>query len=62
VEVFYYEDPMLRSSNIGESPANLQSQLMLTVDFKNNNLGRLLRLGDAKCRFTAGQKVYTEEA
>lgn len=62
VEVFYYEDPSLISSNIAESPANLQSQLLLTVNFKNNDLGRLLRLADAKCRFTAGSKVFTEEA
>lgn len=62
VEVFYYEDPTLRSSNIAESPANLQSQLLMTVDFKNNDLGRLMRLGDPKCRFTAGGKVYVEEA
>lgn len=33
----------------------------MTVDFKNNDLGRLLRLGDTKCRFTAGQKQYVEE-
>jgi hypothetical protein len=25
VEVFYYEDPVLRSANIKEAPANLQS-------------------------------------
>lgn len=25
VEVYYYEDPTLRTANIGESPANLQS-------------------------------------
>lgn len=62
VEVFYYEDPTLISSNIAESPANLQSQLLMTVNFKNNDLGRLLRLGDAKCRFTSGHKVVTEEA
>lgn len=62
VEVFYYEDPQLKSANIAESPANLQSQLLLTVDFKNNDLGRLMRLGDPKCRFTAGGKSFTEEA
>jgi hypothetical protein len=56
VEVFYYDDPALKQANIAESPANLQSQLLLTVDFKNNDLGRLTRLGDAKCRFTAGHK------
>lgn len=61
VEMFYYEDPQFRSSNIAESPANLQSQLLLTVDFKNNDLSRLLRLGDTKCRFTAGGKQYVEE-
>jgi hypothetical protein len=62
VEVYYYEDPVLRSSNLDESPANLQSQLMLTVDFKNNDLTRLTRIGDAKCRFTSGNKIYVEEA
>jgi len=40
----------------------LQSQLLLTVDFRNNDLSRLTRLGDPKCRFTAGGKSYTEEA
>jgi hypothetical protein len=60
--VFYYEDPSLVSANIAESPANLQSQLLLTVNFKNNDKGRLLRLGDSKCRFTAGQKIFVEEA
>jgi hypothetical protein len=53
---------MLVSSNIANSPANLQSQLLLTVNFKNNDLTRLLTLGDAKCRFTAGKKIYVEEA
>lgn len=43
VEVYYYEDPTLRSANIAEAPANIQSQLFLTVDFKNNDLSRLLR-------------------
>lgn len=62
VEVFYYDDPALRSSNIAESPANIQSQLLLTVDFKNNDKGRLMRLGSPKCRFSAGSKVYVEEA
>ena len=62
VEVFYYEDPVLRSTNINESPANLQSQILLTVDFKNNNMERLMRISDTKCRFTAGSKTYVEEA
>jgi hypothetical protein len=38
VEVHYYDEPALRSANIQESPANLQSQLLLTVDFKTNDL------------------------
>jgi hypothetical protein len=38
VEVHYYDEPALRSANIAESPANLQSQLLLTVDFKSNDL------------------------
>jgi hypothetical protein len=38
VELHYYDEPALRSANIAESPANLQSQLLLTVDFKSNDL------------------------
>lgn len=34
----------------------------MTVDFRNNNMERLLREGDPKCRFTAGGKIYVEEA
>lgn len=29
VEMFYYEEPILKTTNINESPANLQSQIML---------------------------------
>jgi hypothetical protein len=31
------------------------------VNFKNNDMERLVRLTDTKCRFTAGKKVYVEE-
>jgi len=34
----------------------------MTVDFLNNNMERLLREGNPKCRFTAGGKTYVEEA
>lgn len=33
VELFYYQDPILKSSNIVESPANVQSQLLIATDF-----------------------------
>jgi len=61
VELRFYEDPSLKSSNIAESPANLQSQLILLMDFKNNDLGDLLRLGNPKCRFQANGKLATTE-
>lgn len=62
VELRYYEEPVLKSSNVNESPANLQSQLLLTMDFKNNDLGDLLRLGAPKCKFVANDKIAVTEA
>lgn len=61
VEVFYYEDPLLTGTNIGESPANLQSQLLLSLDFKKNDMNRLFKLAAPRCRFSAGSKVQTTE-
>jgi hypothetical protein len=48
--------------SVTSSPANLQSQIMIQVDFAGNDMDRLLRYSDTKCRFTAGKKVYIEEA
>jgi hypothetical protein len=62
IEVYYYVDPSLVELNINDSPANLQSQIFITVDFKGNDMDRLVRTSDTKCRFTSGKKVYIEEA
>jgi len=62
VELFYYQDPILKSSNIVESPANIQSQLLIATDFSGNWLPRLIRHATPKCRFTAGSKVQTTDA
>ena len=61
VEVFYYRDPILLTSNIIESPANIQSQMLIFTDFKGNDMFRIVRYANPKCRFTYGNKVkYTE--
>jgi hypothetical protein len=41
VELFYYEDPAIVDVNTNEVPANLQSHLLLTMDFKSNDMARL---------------------
>jgi len=45
-----------------ESPANLPNDLFIGVDFKNNNMKKVMKYGDPKCRFMAtdGTKVYTD--
>jgi len=52
---------VLTNANIAESPANLQSQLLLSVDFKSNDLSRLFRLATPRCRWSAGSKAQTTE-
>ena len=63
VEVFYYQDPVLSTANIIESPANIQSQVLIFADFKKNNMQRLVRYANPKCRFTSasGNKVRETE-
>jgi hypothetical protein len=65
VEVFYYDEVNLKGININESPANLQSQILIETDFKANDKTRLMREATPKCRFcTSGNnpKCLTEEA
>lgn len=54
VEIFYYEDPEIVSLNINETPANLQSHLLITMNFKNNDMSRIEMYAQLKCRFTLG--------
>lgn len=54
VEVFYYQEPQVVAPNILESPANLQSQLLISLDFKANDMSRIAQYAKPKCRFTAG--------
>jgi len=61
VELFYYEDPALKGANIVETPGNIQSQLLIGVDFKGNDMGRLMRYATPKCRFTSGSKVVVAD-
>lgn len=57
VDVYYYEEPQVLAPNIQESPANLQSQLLIALDFKGNDMNRISQYSKPKCRFTAGSKV-----
>ena len=62
VELFYYQDPVFSQSNIVESPANMQSHLIIPADFKKNDMTRIVRYATPTCRFTSGSKVMTTEA
>jgi hypothetical protein len=57
VELFYYEDPDVVGPNIVESPANYESQLLIAMDFKNNDMDRIAQHAKPRCRFTVGQKM-----
>lgn len=56
VTVQYYDEPTLIRANIDESPANIQSQLLLTINFKNNDMSAIVRSGDSKCLFCRGER------
>lgn len=45
-----------------ESPANLPQDVYVSVNFKNNNMVKVMRYGDPKCKFTAsdGTSVIME--
>ena len=51
VEVRFYEDPRPKESNIVDSPANIQSQIIVMMDYQQNDMEALYRLGNPKCRF-----------
>jgi len=47
--------------NIGETPANVQTQLLIPVDFKQNNMATVLKYAQPRCRFSSGGKVEFSE-
>ena len=61
VELFYYSDPTLKGSNIIESPSNIQSQLLIPVDFGANDMNRIDRYATPTCKFTYGAKEQSTE-
>jgi hypothetical protein len=54
VDIYYYEDPEIVALNIPETPANLEAHLLLTMNFKNNDMARIEMYATPKCRFTMG--------
>jgi hypothetical protein len=48
---------VIQNSSITESPANLQSQVLVFVDFRENIIPRLLKYATPTCRFVYNQKV-----
>ena len=62
VEIFYFDDPDYIEKNIDESPANVENQIIIKTDFKNNNIERLGKEGNFTCRFKAedGRTAYTQ--
>ena len=51
VQIFYYEDPSFGELSTNESPANLETQIYLTTDFKKNPIDRLKKYANITCRF-----------
>ena len=51
IEVFYYEEPDYIKLSLDESPANVESQLFITTNFKRNPIDRLKRYANITCRF-----------
>jgi len=61
VELFYYSDPIIQGSNIIETPSNIQSQLLIPMDFGANDMNRIDRYATPKCKFTYGGKEQSSE-
>ena len=59
VELFYYAEPSVVAPNIQESPANLQSQILIALEMKGNDMNLISQYAKPKCRFTSGSKVMT---
>ena len=51
VQIFFYEDPDYKELSVDESPANIQTQLYVTTDFKKNPIDRLKKYANITCRF-----------
>lgn len=62
IEVFYYQDPIYGKPSIDESPANIENQVFIPTDFKNQNTDRIEKYGNLTCRFKAedGRVLYTK--
>lgn len=62
IAVWFYESVNYTMYSYAETPANLPNDLLIGINFGNNNVERMLKYGDPKCRFTAtdGTKVYTD--
>jgi hypothetical protein len=51
VQIFFYEDPDYKEMSIVESPANIESAIYITTDFKKNPIDRLKKYANVVCRF-----------
>ena len=56
INLWYYDDPTVVSVNVAESPANLQAQILVAMDFKENDMKLIQLHGHFKCRFRANNK------
>lgn len=61
VELFFYEEMSYTNPNIQSSPANIETQLLIPVDFKRNDMNKVLKYASPSCKFTYGTKVATSE-
>ena len=62
IEIWYYEDPIYGKPSIDESPANVENQVFIPTDFRNQDLKILDKYGNLTCRFQAedGRVLYTK--
>lgn len=62
IEVYYYQDPDYGKPSIDESPANIENQVFVPTNFKNQNTDRIEKYGNLTCRFQAedGRVLYTK--
>jgi hypothetical protein len=65
VQVFFYEEPDYKEMSVSESPANTESTIFITTDFKKNPIDRLKKYANVMCRFKSledgsNQVFYTQ--
>ena len=62
VQLFYYQEPAYLGLSTDESPANVENQIFIQTDFKNNPIDRLQKNANFTCRFTSsdGRVMYTK--